>query len=112
MVRLAWIFLACALLVQPAQARPSGAALAECRDESELLAALEQGIERLNGRRAVFESIYNDAFPASMSLDEVLQGAQNGTHNHACSVSRPAGLRCPTACAMRWCWCGSHVSAC
>ena len=52
--------------------------MAECRDESELLAALEQGIEQLNGRRAVFESIYNDAFPASMSLDEVLQGAQNG----------------------------------
>lgn len=78
LVRLAWIFLACALLVQPAQARPSGAALAECRDESELLAALEQGIAQLNGRRAVFESIYNDAFPASMSLDEVLQGAQNG----------------------------------
>lgn len=76
LARLVWICLAWALLALPAHARPSGAALAECRDESELLSALEQGIEQLNGRRAVFESIYNDAFPASMSLDEVLLAGQ------------------------------------
>ena len=37
MARLVWICLAWALLALPAHARPSGAALAECRDESELL---------------------------------------------------------------------------
>ena len=94
LARLVWICLAWALLALPAHARPSGAALVECRDESELLSALEQGIEQLNGRRAVFEWIYNDAFPASMSLDEVLLAGQRAGRQ-----DWPASIDCPSLAA-------------
>ncbi|MAC98888.1 hypothetical protein CNQ84_05855 [Pseudomonas abyssi] len=68
--------------------------MVECRDESELLSALEQGIEQLNGRRAVFEWIYNDAFPASMSLDEVLLASQRAGRQ-----GWPASIDCPSLAA-------------
>tara|TARA_Y100000748_G_scaffold298292_1_gene293363 strand:- start:2222 stop:5032 length:2811 start_codon:yes stop_codon:yes gene_type:complete len=91
LARIVWILLVCGLLSLPAQARPSGAALAECRDEYELLSALEHGIEQLNARRAVFESIYNDAFPASMSLDEALRSGENGGRQ-----TWPETIDCPS----------------
>ncbi|UJJ32525.1 ATP-binding protein [Halopseudomonas maritima] len=73
-----------------AEARPSGQQLSECRDEYELLAALEVAIDELNDRRAVFESLYNDDAPASAALDDVLKAGSGSAQR-----DWPQTIDCP-----------------
>ncbi|WP_341707594.1 ATP-binding protein [Halopseudomonas sp.] len=72
-------------------ARPSGAQLADCVDEREVLTSLEAAIEDLNTRRAVFASIYNDDFPADLSLADALEAGSDGVLREW-----PEGLECNT----------------
>lgn len=82
MAAIRWICVTLALCLVSlcVQARPSGAQLAECVDEREVLAALERAIEDLNGRRAVFASIYNDDFPVDQTLADALEAGSDGMH--------------------------------